>query len=449
MHVKYIENLSSPNFVLYAHPFRNSQCSGFHVRMDLIWQEDTYLALGIGLITFVGAPLFGIIPNIFALNFFWKSIRHNIFAPIFCAVTLTDLLTSCLVLFVGLCYLQDRRPGLFADPIFREVWGSLWNFSSRYSVYLVAVLSITRTVRIIFPFTVIKTWVVRACLVLYAAWLVGTTPGFYGIKHYYKKEWCALGLNKSQFVKSSSHDFKYYTIVLSIPIFLLIPVPLTFVSASASFVKIIMHSYEHRKRMISRHHGARVSLSTALSKPGAEGPREKVKGRSLTRDGTFQSGMTIVLITVIYLILNIPYSVIYIYVQTKSRQLSIPVTTVMKNPYLKTYMVGTTHVLSIALNAALNPLLYYLRMNDFREQANSVVVRLRVRMRRWWKKEESGNSPRRRSQQAHFTIFSRSKTDEIAAIHEVQEVKEEAGPGSGVKGITLGEKEDQKTDFSL
>ena len=418
--------------------------------MDQIWQEDTYLALGIGLITFAGALLFGIIPNIFALNFFWKSIRHNIFAPIFCAVTLTDLLTSCLVLFVGLCYVQDRRPGPFADPMFREVYGSLWNFSSRYSVYLVAVLSITRTVRIIFPFTVIKTWVVRASLFLYAAWLVGTTPGFYGIKHYYKEEWCALGLNKSQFVKSSSHDFKYYTIVLSIPIFLLIPLPLTFISALASFIKIIMHSYEHRKRMETRRHGARVSLSTALPKPGVVGSKEKVKGRSLTRDGTFQSGMTIVLITVIYLILNIPYSIIYIYVQTKSRQLSIPVFKVMKSPYLKTYMVGMTHVLSIALNAALNPLLYYLRMNDFREQVNNVMVRFRVRARRWWKKEESGNSPRRRNQQAHFTVYSRSKTDAIVAHHEVQEVKEESGTGSGVqvKEITLGEKEDKKTDFS-
>lgn len=405
--------------------------------MEEIWREDKYLAPVLGLITLTGALLFGVIPNIFALNFFMKSIRQNIFAPIFCAVTLTDLLTSFLALFVGLCYVQDRKPGPFADPIFLEVWGSLWNFSSRYSVYLVAVLSITRTVRILFPFAVIKATVVRACLVLYAAWLVGTTPGFYGIRHYYKKEWCALGLDKSQFVKSSSYDLKYYTIVLSIPIFLLVCVPLTFVSALASFIRIIMHGREHKKLMKTRRHDARVSVSTAKSKPGEEHSKEKVKGRNLTRDGSFQSGMTIVLITVIYLILNIPYSIIYIYVQTKSRQLSIPVFKVIDSPYLRTYLIGMTHVLSIALNAAINPLLYYLRMHDFREKVNNIMERYKVHARRrgWGRKEEKSSSPRPRTQQAHFTVFSRSRSDGVVAHRGDPDMVMEEEVGTGKAGI--------------
>ena len=378
------------------------------------WEEDKYITVVIGIVALAGSLFLGIVGNTLALKFFWKSIRNSVFSQIFCAVTLTDLLTSVLALFVGICYVQGRSPGPFSDVIFRETWGSLWNFSSRYSVYLVAVLSITRTVRILLPFTAIKMRVVQVSLIVYAAWLFCTTPAFYGISHYYKAEWCALGLNKSQFVGIGSRDATYYMIVMSIPTMLLIPVPLTFISALASLYKIIWQSRQYKKKVIAHRNFARITVTRNTTAGVTKGMKESVrrgKGNGPSKDSSFQSGITIVLITGTYLVLNIPYSVIYLYVQTRSSQLSVPPYAVVTNDYVKSYLVGVTHVLSIALNAALNPLLFYLRMKDFREHVNSLIPRRGQEIENRGTSRDEYTTPSGSGGQAvhpHFTIFNKS-----------------------------------------
>ena len=370
------------------------------------WEEDKYITRVIGIVVFLGALILGVFANTLALNFFWKSIRNNVFSQIFCAVSLTDLLTSILALFVGLCYLQERQPGPFGDVIFRETWGSLWNFTSRYSVYLVAVLSITRTVRILMPFTAIKIRAVQASLVLYAAWLICTTPTFYGVPHYYKAEWCALGLNKSQFVRSSAQElkFKYYIIVMSIPAMLLIPIPLTFISALASLYKIIVHRREHKNKVPTRPNINR--FRTIIAQTEVERSAAEEKGKARTKDSSFQSGMTIALITVIYLVLNIPHGVIYLYVQTTSHRLSVPAYAVIKENYVKSYVIGVSHILSIALNAALNPLLLFLRIKDFREHVNHLLPHRGGRLRRQTKHLKVSSDPGPRPTRGHFSIVN-------------------------------------------
>lgn len=307
------------------------------------------------------SSLFGMLCNGTALHYFYKHGKTNVFSKIFFVGCSTDMLTSFLTVFVAVSYLLLRQPGAFSDTTFNEIWGSLWNFVSRYSVYVVAVMSITRTARILFPFRAIRSNVVLASLAIFAMWLLSTTPFFYGINHYYKKEWCALALNKSEFVEKDSHDIKYYLIVLSIPVLLLVNIPLVFISASLSFYKIY-------KSMMVRKIKMGIQLRTTT-----EG-RRQTQRKLDKKDSSVQSGITILCVVLIYLLFNIPYAVVYLHVQTVSSKRSISPANVFNSKMIKKYVIGMTHVLSISLNAVLNPVVLFLRMNNFKDHVNSLII---------------------------------------------------------------------------
>ena len=317
---------------------------------DINGTSHSAYSVFMGVIVVLFLVIFGVLSNSLAIHFFLNKMASRVFSRIFSAIALTDVLTGLLTLFVGICYLADRQALFFDWPVFREVWGSLWNFTCRNSVYLVALLSITRAIRIFLPFSIVSLNTVCLAITVYALVLVGTTPAFYDIPHYYKWEWCALALNKSQFV--TVHDLRYYMIVMSIPTTLFIPLPLTLISAGLTFTKIRRHVSLLRKNSCS---GGNVN----------ECPMNVVH----------QSGITVVLFVAVYVILNVPYCIIYAYVQAVSDIKSIPPPRVIPNPIFKTYVTGITHVLTISLNAALNPVLYYWRMLEFREYVNKVVFR--------------------------------------------------------------------------
>ena len=317
---------------------------------------DSYISTILGVFAFLFLVLFGVTSNSLAIYYFSRRLHTHILSRVFCAISATDLLTSVLTLFVSLCYCEGRSPSLFSNSAFREFWGILWNFTSRYSVYLVAFISIARTVKIFFPLYSLKSYLLNLGLAWYAIFLIATTPTFYNINHYYKSEWCAVALNKSKFV--NAHNTEYYLIVMSIPAGNLLPLPLVIISAAACLIKIRNHL---------RH------ISNTLQ----DGPRSPAANLHVSRtDGAVKSAVTIVLFALIYVILNTPYCVIYLHVQIQSALLSLPPHLVIPpGTHLKRYLTGVTHVLSISLNAALNPVLYYWRMRDFRVYVNGMMGR--------------------------------------------------------------------------
>ena len=117
---------------------------------------DDYITQLVGTFLMVFTVIFGSFFNCVSLKYFVKTIQANIFAEIFMAVCVTDLVTCVATVFVSLCYVMKRAPLMFENQIFLEVWGSIWLFTTRYSVFLVVLLSVTRTIRIACPFTVIR-----------------------------------------------------------------------------------------------------------------------------------------------------------------------------------------------------------------------------------------------------------------------------------------------------
>ena len=92
-------------------------------------------------------------------------------------------------------------------------------------------------------------------------------------------------------------------------------------------------------------------------------------------DSSIHSAITIVFFTAIYLLLNLPYGVMYVYVQVSSYRLGIPVYAVVKNSYIKSYAINIINILSLSINALLNPLLYYMRTKEFKEYVDAMLGR--------------------------------------------------------------------------
>ena len=135
--------------------------------------------------------------------------------------------------------------------------------------------------------------------------------------------------------------------MLSIPFLSLITVPIATVSCAICSSKI--YSLARRAQLRNKRQSS------------AKGPAKQQP------DYRHHAATTGILFTIIYLIFNIPYSVIYFYVQIVSTSKGIPAKFVIPSVNFKCYVAGFTHVVFISLNATINPLLYFYRIKEFRD----------------------------------------------------------------------------------
>ena len=84
--------------------------------------------------------------NVLALKFFMK--KNSIFNLVSKWATLTDLATLGASLPVMVSYSSYRSPVMFANPTFCAGWHVIWRVITRFSLHLVGLLSVTRTITI-------------------------------------------------------------------------------------------------------------------------------------------------------------------------------------------------------------------------------------------------------------------------------------------------------------
>ena len=114
---------------------------------------------------------FGALWNLIAVSFFLRS-KKDLIKIIYIWISFTDL-TACIMMTpVGIANLNLRNPNLFSSVIFCNAHGFLWNVTARLTVFLVMVLSITRTIFLKFPFWRICTKKIIATIVIYTIFQV-------------------------------------------------------------------------------------------------------------------------------------------------------------------------------------------------------------------------------------------------------------------------------------
>ena len=106
---------------------------------------DYILASILTLCTTVGLP-----GNIISLLYFYSSKRKDFSFLIYTLVCGIDVCTCILPIPVIIALFNARKPGLFAETLFCAPWTILLYFLQRMSMFLVMLLSVSRSIKMIF-----------------------------------------------------------------------------------------------------------------------------------------------------------------------------------------------------------------------------------------------------------------------------------------------------------
>ena len=95
-------------------------------------------------------------------------VRYDLPTILYIMCCVNDLLTASLVLFVAVSFFNERDAQFFEDNTFCKCWALLSRINHRISVFLVMVLSISRTVSLTTPLRMVKR---RFALVSIGVWV--------------------------------------------------------------------------------------------------------------------------------------------------------------------------------------------------------------------------------------------------------------------------------------
>ena len=130
--------------------------------------------------------LLGTTFNSCSLYYFLRKPRH-LSTLVYIAITTTDIGICFITAPVAVSYLSNRAPVMFGSVVFCQIWGFLWNALARMSVFLVAVLSISRTFSLKYPFKQVSKKLIVGLMVGYAViqLLQSSIPFWFGVLYKY------------------------------------------------------------------------------------------------------------------------------------------------------------------------------------------------------------------------------------------------------------------------
>ena len=304
--------------------------------------------------------LLGTTGNILAASYFLT--RPVVLSPntlLHICINLTDILICSLALFTGLVNLSPSMgETLFnTDPLLCNVWGILWNVTIRVSVYLIAVLSVSRLISIYLPHKRMSLWSVAVPIVTYVFLMLlqAATPFFRGTKYEYFPRFkvCSWDLGKV-FVKGSP-PFNVLYFLLNIVEFVF---PLIPVTSCCCFIILKLRF-------------KRISSSSSSSTAGS------TRRSTVKREAT----ITIVLLTITYLVWNVPLCIVLIlnYITQVSELQSHDSPGHYHFQYhvqLRTFMNSQT----IVLNCVCNTCLYFYRITGLRRWTRDLMTHIFCRV---------------------------------------------------------------------
>ena len=303
-------------------------------------------------ILYLAMFIFGTTGNILGFVWLWSVSpkKHNVlfFRNIYRMVNVVDCMI-CLSLVPEIeSFLRSRSSILFEEPVFCKFWALKWELLPPTSVFMVAVLSISRMISVVRPlcqlnFMALKISMAVHFLVICIAMIAPLAIGLSDTSFLKTDVACSLEPVQNSFIPGNALIF---IVELGLPI---VPV---IVSA------VITTIYLGRARKRSARASASVKLHDKATK-------------------------TVILVTLVYMVCNLPCFVnfvYYLYMFGEGRP-EISFRDRYKTTFFRWYVWNLTYIFAVALNSSLNPLVYLVRMKQFRDfilrVCNNVAVMLR------------------------------------------------------------------------
>ena len=134
-------------------------------------KHDPLISGILGFFVLIFSTILGTIANILAFRYFLT--KSNIFFNAFKIVALCDVFICQLSTFYGVSLLAGRAPLMFANSIFCNLWSYLWRMLYRFSLHLVAIQCVLRTVKICRPLQVLPKHILTMVLSLDLVLIIG------------------------------------------------------------------------------------------------------------------------------------------------------------------------------------------------------------------------------------------------------------------------------------
>ena len=140
--------------------------------MSLILDQTTDKTISAVLVIFLMVSVCG---NTAAFLYFWTNRHKSLPNKLYMTIIVVDLITSFSSVPVITSLLNSRKPMLFESSSFCVIHLVSVIFSMRMSMFLVAVLSITRTISIVIPHRTktINSKLIALSIICYGALLLG------------------------------------------------------------------------------------------------------------------------------------------------------------------------------------------------------------------------------------------------------------------------------------
>ena len=280
-----------------------------------------------------------------ALRWFCNQ-RKDISNTIYICIVTVDVITCLLMLPPAISYLNNRQPKAMKYGVVCNAWGVMFTVTSRLSVFLVAVLSISRTISVRFPFSKIRRTHVILPTAIYTVILVSVAllPFFYGNKYIYDH---VAVLCLWTIIDNINPQGIAFTVLYII--FFILPFLLPFFPILTS---------------------CSVSVFVLRGSKKFTGVR-----RGLHQQRKYASH-TIILFTMIYIVCNFPVNIFYVLEVTQfilTHKYNFPPDVILPvNNTPITYMRLILVVYCVGINAAINPFLYTIRMKAFSFVSRSI-----------------------------------------------------------------------------
>ena len=114
-------------------------------------KHEPLISSTLGIFVLFFSTLLGTAANVLALKYFFT--KNNVFFNAFKMVALSDIFICLLSTFYGISSVAKRAPFAFANSSFCLAWNVAWKGVVRFSLHLVAIQSILRTLKICRPLT--------------------------------------------------------------------------------------------------------------------------------------------------------------------------------------------------------------------------------------------------------------------------------------------------------
>ena len=283
---------------------------------------------------------------IWSLNSTADRSNRKYFRMLYQVVIIVDIVITSSVIPVIVSLFDNRKAHLFSVKFICAGWALLWELLPCFSVFMVAVLSVSRLYHITYPLSILRRTSVLAVISVYFSILVlnlilPLARSLSGPAYFWSDVACTVEPytqdNTSTYQKVNAIIF---TAQLSLPI---LPILASSLILITRFRRQILTA-NRLSASIANHHSATTTL---------------------------------ILFTMVYIICNFPLFVNFIYYTLwaiDNWQRSTPFHVYYNTLFLELYSWNLTFIFFVALNSALNSLIYFYRIKRYRYFINNTLI---------------------------------------------------------------------------